>query len=121
MFLRLDENLPDSTDTYHDIVGKREYIDPRGRKPRKLTSSWGMHERFPAPPRKPEYWFFLDEFTGGPTLTKVSRLEDITPAIEALREQGYNPVVRPHVINDETLEAEAQERRTTRQLGTYML
>ena len=120
MFIKsLDENLPEGGNNYHDMIAQWDYIDPRGKKPLPLRTAWHMHERDVAPPRKPVHMFFLDDRETGETLTKVTTVEALPDAIAALVAEGLNPVVRSHIINDKTLELEGQERRLSRQLGTY--
>lgn len=99
-----------------EIMAETFSHDPRGMRPMPLKSSWHLHERFIAPPRKPVYRIYLDD-SNGVTLCFVDSKDDLLPAINEMKAAGHEPVVRPYLITDETLETEAQERRKKRQYG----
>ena len=89
-----------------------------GAKPLPLRSSWGMGDRRDAPPPRPPRWVFYIDTEDGITVGKQPTLESGYRALEAIRkESGRRLVLRPHLICEETLQAEESARRKRSQYG----
>ena len=89
-----------------------------GAKPPPLRSSWGMGERRETPPPRKAHWVFYIDTEDGITVGKQPTLESGYRALEAIRkESGRRLVLRPHLICEETLQAEESARRRRTQYG----
>jgi hypothetical protein len=99
-------------DNAHDFIGPQH---PGGAKPRPLTSSWAMNERFPAPPRATKYVFFLDH--GDVTVAQANSLEDAYACCVDLQKHGIRASIRPYAITEETLQEDTSFRKYKAQQG----
>lgn len=113
--LRLDH------DNAHDFIGETENMlckSPGGRKPAPLKSSWHLHDRFPPPQKKPEFWFAIDDLITTETLCLTKDLETAWMACEkVLHETGRRAVIRPFVIDEESLQQDTEFRKWKAQMG----
>jgi hypothetical protein len=107
-------NDRDMSQHKHPIRRTKERDDIGGPKP--LRSSWMMREREPAPPRKPQFWFAIDD--GDNTVGKAYSQEDAYKMIEQERKiSGKRLVIRPVIVCEETLEADSHYRKWKAQHG----
>lgn len=98
----------------HPIRRTTEQDDIGGPKP--LRSSWMMRDRVAPPPRKPQFWFAIDD--GDETVGKAYSQEDAYKLIDQERKiSGKRLVVRPVVVCEETLEADSHYRKWKAQHG----
>lgn len=97
----------------YDLPTTEEKLSCGGAKPLPLRTNWMLRDREPAPKKEPVYWFFLDDLRGL-TVARTKTLEDAYACMDSL---DFRTVIRPEVIDEESLAADSRLRKFKSQYG----
>jgi len=98
-------------------VLRDSYNSVGGQRPRPLTSSWCLNERFPAPVKPAQHIFFLDELSSGNTVARAYTLQTAYDCLLRLDAEGIKTCIRPETIDEESRQRDSSLRKWKSQMG----